>query len=145
MNWGKSIIVVYTIFVIGIVFLVYKSSQQKIDLVDADYYQQEIRFQKEIDDSQNANTHHFSAKIVIEDGRECIVVDSLSGKILEGDAQFYCPSDSKKDVKMILPKTADAKWTVPSGALKPASYKLKVKWSNELSASFQSVIDYMKE
>ena len=145
MNWGKSIIIVYTIFVVGIVFLVYKSSQQKIDLVDPNYYQQEIQFQKEIDDSNNANRHYYSSKVKNENGQEFIVVDSQSGKILYGDAQFYCPSDSKKDVKMILPKTADAKWTVPSGALKPASYKLKVKWSNERSESFQSVIEYVKE
>ena len=145
MNWGKSIIVVYTIFVIGIVFLVYKSSQQKIDLVDPNYYQLEIQFQKEIDDSNNANREHYSAKVIKESGREFIAVDSKSGKIMKGDAQFYCPSDSKKDVKMKLPQTAVAKWLVPAGALKSASYKLKVKWSNELSESFQSVIEYVKE
>jgi hypothetical protein len=144
MNWGKSIVVVYTIFVIGIVFLVYKSSQQKIDLVDPNYYQQEIQFQKEIDDSQNANSHHYSAYVITENGYEFIVVDSNCGKTLKGDAQFYCPSDSKKDVKMILPQTMDSKWKVPMNALKSASYKLKVKWSNEHAESFQSVIEYVK-
>ncbi len=145
MNWGKSIVVVYTIFVIGIVFLVYKSSQQKVDLVDQNYYQQEIQFQKEIDDSKNANSHHYSAKIINKNGQEFITVDSICGKILQGDAQFYCPSDSRKDLKMILPRTADCKWLVPAGALKFASYKLKVKWSNERSESFQSVVEYVKE
>jgi hypothetical protein len=144
MNWGKSIIVVYTIFVIGIVFLVYKSSQQKIDLVDPNYYQQEIQFQKEIDDSQNANRHHYNANVITENGEEFIVVDSNCGKILKGDAQFYCPSDSKKDVKMILPQTTNSKWKIPTNALKNATYKLKVKWMNEQSESFQSVIDYVK-
>ena len=145
MNWGKSIIVVYTIFVIGIVFLVFKSSQQKIDLVDPNYYQQEIQFQKEIDDANNANIHHYRAKIMKENGQEFIAVDSGCGKILYGDAQFYCPSDSKKDVKMILPQTTDSKWKVPVVALKSASYKVKVKWNNEHSESFQAVIDYVKE
>jgi len=144
MNWGKSIIVVYTVFVLGIVFLVYKSSQQKIDLVDPNYYQQEIQFQKEIDDSQNANNHHYSANVVTENGEEFIVVDSNCGKILKGDALFYCPSDSRKDVKMILPQTNNSKWKVPMNALKSASYKLKVKWSNEHAESFQSVIEYVK-
>jgi len=145
MNWGKSIVVVYTIFVIGIVFLAYKSSQQKIDLVDPNYYQQEIQFQKEIDDSQNANRHHYSAKIINENGQEFIVVDSQSGKILKGDAQFYCPSDSKKDIKIILPQSRDSKWKLPMNALKAASYKLKLKWTNEHMESFQSVIEYEKE
>lgn len=145
MNWGKSIIVVYTIFVIGIVFLVYGASQQKVDLVDPNYYQQEIQFQKEINDSKNANRHHYRAIVVAENGEEFIVVDSNCGKIVKGDAQFYCPSDSKKDVKMILPHTGDSKWKVPTNALKSASYKLKVKWSNEHAESFQSVIEYVKE
>lgn len=145
MNWGKSIIAVYTIFVIGIVFLVYKSSQQKIDLVDVNYYQQEIQFQKEIDASHNANAHHFIAKIIKSDDRQFLVLDSISGKILQGNAQFYCPSDSKKDVNMILPPTNSAKWEVPLDALKSAFYKLKVKWRNENSESFQSVIEYVKE
>lgn len=144
MNWGKSIIVVYLFFVAGIVYLVYKSSQQKIDLVDANYYQQEIQFQKEIDATENAMNHHFSAKIVTIKNEEYIVVDSLSGITLKGDALFYCPTDSKKDVKMLLPETSSWKWKIPSESLKPATYKLKVKWINEKRENYQSEIEYHK-
>ena len=37
-NWGHSIIIVYALFVGGILLLALRSSQQKFDLVKSDYY-----------------------------------------------------------------------------------------------------------
>ena len=39
----------YAVFVAGIVFLVVKASSQKFDLVTKDYYEQELQYQNVID------------------------------------------------------------------------------------------------
>ncbi len=144
MNWGKSIIVVYTFFVIGIVYLVYRSSQQTIDLVDKNYYQKEIQFQTEITASNNANQKGYVPEIKKIDGADFLVLPLLSGAILKGTAEFYCPSNSKYDVLMKLSASKMAQWKLPESAIHKSSYQVKVKWSNENHDTFQSVINYTK-
>ena len=46
MNWGYKILTVYIIFIAGILFLVFKSSNQNQDLVTKDYYEQELKYQQ---------------------------------------------------------------------------------------------------
>jgi hypothetical protein len=55
-NWGKGIVLVYSLFVLGILFLVYQSKQQKLDLVYDDYYAQELMFQNQTSCEQSLQT-----------------------------------------------------------------------------------------
>ena len=41
MNWGYKIIVVYAVFISGMLFLAFKSTEQNIQLVTEDYYTKE--------------------------------------------------------------------------------------------------------
>ena len=54
-NWGYKIVLVYSVFVAGILYLVVQSSRQQMDLVTDDYYAQEIRYQEKIDQSKRAS------------------------------------------------------------------------------------------
>ena len=144
MNWGKSIIVVYVFFVVGIVYLVYKSSQQTIDLVDKNYYQKEIQFQSEITASNNANKKGYIPEIKKIEGVDFLVLPTQSGSNLNGTAEFYCPSNSKFDVLMNLPISKLAKWKLPEANIHKSSYQVKIKWSNSTNDTFQSVINYTK-
>ena len=55
MSWGYKILGVYLVFVTGIVFLVIKSSNQKVDLVTKDYYEQELMYQDKINETARAS------------------------------------------------------------------------------------------
>ena len=55
MNWGYKILLVYAVFIAGILFLVYKASSQKMDLVTPDYYEQELKYQSQINATERAN------------------------------------------------------------------------------------------
>ena len=54
LNWGHGIIIVYVIFVGGILLLSFKSAQQKFDLVQTDYYGAELKYQEVIEASKRA-------------------------------------------------------------------------------------------
>ncbi len=144
MNWGKSIVVVYVLFVLGMVYLVYQSTQQTIDLVDKNYYQKEIQFQSEIDATNKANRIGIVPKIVKEENQEFLVVSDPKATELRGIAHFYCPSNAKFDILMELPTSKSGKWKIPSTQIQKSSYQLKVKWVNERNDTFQSVINYTK-
>jgi hypothetical protein len=47
--WPWAIIFVFVVFISGTISLVVMACSQKIDLVSADYYEQEIKFQRHID------------------------------------------------------------------------------------------------
>ena len=63
MNWGYKILIIYSAFVLGIVFMVYKSTQQNIDLVTTDYYAKELVYQDRIDEAKR--TSLLSAPVTI--------------------------------------------------------------------------------
>jgi hypothetical protein len=49
MSWGKGIILVFVVFVLGIGVLVYRSMTKNIDLVTTNYYEKELKYQEQID------------------------------------------------------------------------------------------------
>ena len=100
MNWGYKIIVVYAIFIAGILFMVFKSSSQKMDLVTTDYYAKELKYQQKIDEAKH--TDALSEKIHSEiKGNQLLIhfPKDFNGKKIEGDVELYYPADEDKDIK----------------------------------------------
>jgi hypothetical protein len=100
MNWGKKILIVYIVFVAGIVFMVFKSSTQKTDLVTTDYYAKELKYQDKIDEMNRVQALSAAVEVVIKDNALIIQFPKdFAGKKLTGEAVLYCPSDENKDLK----------------------------------------------
>lgn len=100
MNWGKKILLVYVTFVLGILFMVYKSSSQKADLVTTDYYAKELKYQDKIDEMGRVSS--LSAPVVFEVKDNELIIQfpkDFAGRQLTGEAVLYCPSDENKDLK----------------------------------------------
>ena len=53
MNWGWKITLLYISFAAGILTLVFLSINQKIDLVDKNYYERELVHQSRLDQQKN--------------------------------------------------------------------------------------------
>jgi hypothetical protein len=99
MNWGYKILLVYIIFITGIMFLVFKSSSQKMDLVTTDYYAKELKYQEKIDAMKNVHQLSDTVKYEMNEGKLTIVFPKdFAGKKITGDVLLYCPSDEDKDV-----------------------------------------------
>ena len=98
-NWGYKILLVYGLFVVGIMFLVYKSTQQKFDLVQKDYYADELKYQNVIDASQKAKDLGGELKTVRKGGH--LVVELPAGfhqSAVKGTAHLYYAADEKRDI-----------------------------------------------
>ena len=97
-NWGHKIFMVYALFVIGILVLSYKSSQQKFDLVQEDYYGAELKYQSVIDASKRANDLGGEMMLTQNQGKLFIQLPAFFEKEqLEGEAHLYCVADAKND------------------------------------------------
>ena len=98
-NWGYKIFLVYSIFVVGILVLCYKSSQQKFDLVQDDYYGAELKYQSVINASQRASALGGELMISIKEGKMFIQLPAALEKAeIIGEAKLYCIADAKGDL-----------------------------------------------
>ncbi|MFT3747250.1 MAG: FixH family protein [Agriterribacter sp.] len=130
MNWGYKILIVYLAFVAGIVVLVFKSSNEKIDLVTPDYYAKELKHQDKIDAIRRTNA--LSSKVKFEVVNNTLIITlpaEFNEKDLTGEIFLYRPSDNGKDIKKNF-TTSNSTTTIalPSGI--NGAYNLQVSWDN---------------
>ncbi|MEY4051063.1 MAG: hypothetical protein EB092_06830 [Chitinophagia bacterium] len=100
LNWGHSIIIVYVIFVGGILLLAYNSSQQKFDLVQNDYYGAELKYQEVIDATQRAS--NLTEALQVESKGSLLHITlpkNLQTNASKVSIEMYCIADEKGDMK----------------------------------------------
>ena|SRR5664279_3222110 len=128
MNWGYKILLVYLVFVTGILFLVFKSSSQKIDLVTTNYYEKELKYQQTIDAAKRGNSLSEPVKCIIKDNNFIVQFPKdFEGKKLSGQVVLYCPSDEEKDILHNF-SVNDALVAVPIPPATSKHYELHLSW-----------------
>jgi hypothetical protein len=129
MNWGHKIILVYAIFVSGIVFMVVKASVQKTDLVTADYYEQELKYQGTIDATENANALTSKLNCEVKGGKlEIRFPEEMKNLAIEANLLLYCVADEKKDIKAAMTTSAGL-IEMPLPAENKGRHELKIHWT----------------
>lgn len=99
LNWGYKIILVYGLFVLGMMFLVFKSTQQKYDLVQKDYYAKELKYQNVIDASQHARDLGGELITSRQAGHLLVTLPiGFQNANVKGTAHLYYAADENKDI-----------------------------------------------
>ena len=99
LSWGYKIMLVYLFFVAGIVFLVVKSSMQKFELVQPDYYADELKYQSVIDATVRAK--NIGSDIVVKREAGKIVIqlpNEFANSLVKGKAHLYYAADIHRDI-----------------------------------------------
>jgi len=131
MNWGNRLLLVFIVFGLGMGYLVYRSMNTNYELVESDYYKQELRYQNVIDEHNQASALSAAVNIEQKDGTLLLQFpDEMKNQPLSGELYFYCAYDSKKDKRLTLQSDSNGQQTVPAGVILPGSYTVKIKWKN---------------
>ena len=130
-NWGYKIVLVYCVFVAGILYLVVQSSRQQMDLVTDDYYAQEIKYQEKIDQSKRASALSEPIRYQLtETGMDVNFPKEFDGKKIIGNALLYYPANEKKDVSASINTTqGQMQITIPDK--RSGMHILKINWEVE--------------
>lgn len=128
MSWGKGIILVYVLFILGIGVLVYKSMTKNIDLVTENYYEKEIKYQDQIDKINNTNSLKEVIRVEAIDNSVIVNYPAGTNKI-SGDISFYKPSDAKEDFKIIIEHGTDLKQLISTEKLTKGLWKVQINWA----------------
>ncbi len=127
MNWGYKILVVYLVFVAGILFLVFKASRESFDLVEKDYYEAELKYQDRIDENQRTGSLSEPVKVTVQgDQLQITFPKDFAGQTVEGEVYLYYPADAKKDLKQRFSAQQSTAVTLPAG--NKGMHRLKLNW-----------------
>jgi hypothetical protein len=117
-NWGHGIFVFVIVFMAFILNLVYRCTQQNVELVRSDYYDKEIRFQEQINSQLNTNSLATAMNVVTEN--EALKIEfpiSLKDSGVEGVISFMKPDNAKKDFTVPVKCGQELTQLIPTGAV----------------------------
>lgn len=131
MNWGNKLLLVFVVFAAGMAFLVYRSVSTNYELVEKDYYKQELRYQQVIDGTREANS--LATGVTLTQSEKGIVLQlpgEMKDKNLSGEVWFYCAYDGKKDKKFSLQADRNAVQSFALELVQPGNYTVKINWKD---------------
>ena len=130
MSWGTKIAMLYIGFVLLVIFMVTLSMNQKIELVSADYYANELKYQDKIDQMNNANSLGINIETSIDSNDVKIVFPlSFINEEINGNVFFFRPSDASKDYKTELKINEKGQQLISLIHLTKGMYKMQLSWS----------------
>ena len=131
MNWGYKIVLVYLVFISGMLFMAFKSSEQDIELVTEDYYAKELVYQQKIDEIKR--TASLSKPIEVNFNQQILTItfpDDFAAKKIKGSVTLYCPSNKKMDIQRSFDSN-EKKVVVMIPVTKQGLHYVKLSWSAE--------------
>lgn len=132
--WPLGIIVTFVLFFAGTVRLVVMAFSQKVDLVSADYYEQELKFQGRIDRVERTRSAATQGSIAYDAGGKCITVSlpaAQAGHEVSGRIELYRPSAANLDRTVELAPDANGVQRVDAAGMRPGLWKVRVSWTVE--------------
>ncbi|MFN8321696.1 MAG: FixH family protein [Chitinophagales bacterium] len=131
-NWGWKIVILYSAFVVMILTLVYKSAQNKIEIVTPDYYQKELAYQSQIDKEQR--TQHLKEQLQWQVSGKQIHLKfpaEVAGKNVKAEILFYRANNSNQDFKMNALADSTGSCLITSDKFEKGVYQMQIDWTAE--------------
>lgn len=127
-SWGTGIVIAIIIFVVVVLAQTIYLMNQKVDLVEEDYYKKGIEYQKDIDVQKKSK--ELAEPIKFDFNGQYLIIDfpkELSENKLSGEILLYRPSDSGLDIKLPI-STDSLSQIIPVSNLKKGFWRVKLKW-----------------
>lgn len=135
--WPYALIAFFTVFVSCVVSFGVWAVRQRVDLVGADYYEREVRFQQQIDSEARTKALGTPVGIAYDATAHRIGVSLPAGAAslgAVGKIQLYRPSDSTLDREVALAPDVTGRQSFDASELREGLWKVRVSWTTAGSA-----------
>ncbi len=134
MTWGTKIVVVFSLFVTGMLYMVFRSARQNMDLVVPDYYEQELKYQDVIDATLRTQALSEAVSCKVKDDSIAVLFPKeMKGVEIKGELWLYCIADKRKDSKQEF-SVNKGSVHFPLNAFNKGLHEVKISWqANGLS------------
>jgi hypothetical protein len=128
MNWGHGLAIFFGTFVLFMISLVVICvKQDDIHLVTQNYYEEEIRYQQQIDKIANAAELDYDALAYRAENK---TVDLTLPKGAEGTLHLFRPSDARMDQKFQVYMQDQDGLSIDLGHLQAGYWKMQLSWQD---------------
>lgn len=131
MNWGYKILVVLVLFFIMIFSFLFIAMKQTNEMLETNYYDKEIKFQKILNGAENLN--QLSEKLDIQILKEYIEIQLPTEGIKDQPSihvELIKMSDESKDFTVDQQADDQGKLKIPSGKFTPGYYRIQIQWES---------------
>lgn len=133
-QWPIGIAIIYIFFVLLLVAFIVFSRFQRVDLVTEDYYDQEIKYQQQINRIERAQSLSEPLNWIY-DKKETLLTVQFPSEIdpvkVRGNILFFRPSDAKQDKLVALNLSSDGTQIISTANLTSGYWKIKFFWQIE--------------
>ncbi|MBL0103359.1 MAG: FixH family protein [Bacteroidetes bacterium] len=114
-----------------ILSLVYRCTQQNVELVRADYYDKEIHFQEQI--NQQLNTNKLATGVNVLTENQVVKIEfpqSLKDSGVEGVITFMKPDNAKKDFDVTVKCDEQFSQLIPTSAVDKGIWNMIINFKS---------------
>ncbi len=116
----------------GILFMVYKCTQQKVDLVTDKYYEREVKYQDQYNSMMSSNEVKNHATISLSSDKTFILISypkTLNKGSANGSFYFFKPDNSNLDFSVkVLPDISNSQQIATSN-LSKGWWRIQMSWT----------------
>jgi len=127
MSWGKGITLAFVAFALFIAALVTVCVRQDISLVSVNYYDDELRYQEQIDRLNNTATLAEKPQILVRDGL-LEVRFSTFAQFEHGELVVTRPSDARYDATFMVSSGGDSVRVFDLSTYPVGRYNTSLRW-----------------
>ncbi|GAA4356517.1 hypothetical protein GCM10023185_20360 [Hymenobacter saemangeumensis] len=137
--WPYAIIATFVLFAAYIGYMVQQAMRSSVDLVSADYYQQELQHQQRM--SALARTAALPAPVEVSHKAEAKELAlqlpvTLAAQLSSGKVQFFRPSDKALDFSVPLQPNAQGQQRLSTARLKAGLWRVRLDFEAAGQAYF---------
>lgn len=132
MSWGYKILVAYLLFFIMIISFLYIASKQTNELLETNYYEKGIQFQKILNGVENLN--QLEAKIELKISNTNLEINFPESGIKDQPLihlEFIKMSDQSKDFNIDIKADDKGRIILPATKFSKGFYRLQMKWESQ--------------
>ncbi|MBC6608068.1 FixH family protein [Hymenobacter sp. BT188] len=131
--WPYAIIATFVLFASYIGYMVQQAMSTSVDLVSADYYQQELAYQKRIESVARTAALPAPVQVDYEPAAQRLTLKlppSLAGQAVQGTVHFFRPSNQKLDFNLPFAPTGEpAQQQLNTSKLQPGYWRLRIDFT----------------
>ncbi len=147
-RWGIGIAVAYSVFFLAMVSMVIASRFQRSDLVTRDYYEQEIRYQEQVDRLARTAAHGHALDIRFDTALNAVIVQfptTVAGSNVSGKIALFRPANAAYDKTFDISIDAANRQILSCDRLPRGMWRIKIAWRIDSEEYYTEEIVHLED
>ena len=129
-HWPLGIFIMFGLFFAGMATVVGIASTHREDLVNQNYYEQELKYQEHIDGAVRAQAAGAKIDYAVADKKILVTLPVAQlAQNVSGTVTFYRANDPKLDREFALEPKADGSQTFDAAQLAAGPWQVRAAWT----------------